>query len=156
MIKAAQLRDLIIVPTLKDLNQYSESAVELLLFTCAVESDGGKYLKQIEGPALGIYQMEPATYNDIWQNYIKTRTELLLILLSSFSVYSMPDEDRLIYDLRFATVMARLHYSRIPLKLPEPSDTIGLWEYYKVHYNTLHGSATKLTSIQKYSDFIKQ
>ena len=69
-----QLRELIITPALSKLQLYSKDAEELLIFTCAVESDGGTYLKQIKGPALGIYQMEPRTYNDIWQNYMRNRS----------------------------------------------------------------------------------
>ena len=65
MLNIAQFRDLIVKSTLNDLLLYSEDAEELLVFTCAVESLGGTYLQQVKGPALGIYQMEPVTYNDI-------------------------------------------------------------------------------------------
>ena len=153
MINAAQLRELIIKPALIDLVMYSEDAEELLMFTCAVESDGGHYLKQIKGPALGIYQMEPETYNDLWQNYIKERNSVSLILLSNFDASRMPSEDRLIYDLRFATAMARLHYARFPEKLPLKNDVIGLWEYYKKYYNTASGKAQHDLAIAKYVKF---
>ena len=69
MIDNKQLRECIIKPTLDSLQMYSQAAEELLVFTCACESLGGTYLKQVKGPALGIYQMEPATYQDIWENY---------------------------------------------------------------------------------------
>lgn len=150
MINAEQLRSLIIKPTLLDLVMYSEDAEELLMFTCAVESNGGEYLKQIKGPALGIYQMEPETYNDIWENYIKRKTYVSLILLSNFDSSRMPPEDRLVYDLRFATAMARLHYARIPEKLPSKDDVVGMWEYYKKYYNTVNGKAEHDTAIAKY------
>lgn len=154
MLDVDQLRQLIIKPALIDLVMFSEDAMELLVFTCAVESNGGTYIKQIKGPALGIYQMEPATYNDIWQNYLKGRNNLLLMLLSNFEVAMMPNEDKLIYDLRFATAMARIHYARISEKLPACTDTIGLWKYYKKYYNTDQGSAQMYTSIAKYHSFI--
>ena len=84
MLNYIQLKELIIIPTLHDLVSFSDDAVQLLLFTCAVESDGGTYLKQLKGPALGIYQMEPETHNDIWQNYIKSKTSLALMMMSNY------------------------------------------------------------------------
>ena len=52
MLNAEQLRTLIIEPALKDLNLQSDDATELLLFTCATESEGGTYLHQLKGPHL--------------------------------------------------------------------------------------------------------
>lgn len=153
MLDSGQLRTLVIKPALFDLVMYSEEAVELLIFTCAAESNGGHYLKQISGPALGIYQMEPNTYNDIWQNYIKGKNDILLKLLHSFGIINMPDETRLIYDLRFATVMARLHYMRVKEPLPKLYDLDGLWHYYKTYYNTTNGKAGYHETLNKYHIF---
>ena len=155
MLKVTQLRELIIKPALHDLVLFSEDAVELLVFTCAVESMGGTYLKQVNGPALGIYQMEPEDYNDIWQNYISNKPALLVCLVTNFNISRMPPEDRLIYDLRFATAMARIHYARVPEKLPAAADTIGVWSYYKKYYNTANGAAERDSAIAKYQTFIK-
>ena len=154
MFNVLQFRELIVKSTLTDLMLYSEVAEELLIFTCAVESDGGTYLKQTVGRALGIYQMEPETYNDIWQNYINNNGSLSLRILSNFNVSRMPFEDRMIYDLRFATLMARIHYYRAIEPLPNSINEDTLWEYYKRHYNTVLGKATKEESIKKYHDFI--
>jgi len=154
MLKADQLRELIIKPALSDLVMLSDNAVELLVFTCAVESLGGTYLKQIKGPALGIYQMEPNTYNDIWQNFIMHKQSLAMILAINFNCLSMPDEYRIIYDLRFATAMARIHYARVVTPLPAAKDINVIWEYYKEHYNTPAGAAEKEQSLQKYYNFI--
>lgn len=154
MINANQLRSLIIKPVLLDLMAYSDDAAELLMFTCATESDGGTYIKQIEGPALGIFQMEPATYNDIWQNYINFRDHLKLKLLHSFDAPRMPDEERMIYDLRFATAMARIHYLRVKETLPKANDIQGLFDYYKAHYNTVAGKANYKDSVAAYKKFI--
>lgn len=155
MMNSSQLRDLIIKPALSDLVMLSDNAIELMMFTCAVESLGGTYLKQLTGPALGIYQMEPATYNDIWQNYIANNSKLLLVLLSNFGCHNMSSEDRLVYDLRFATAMTRIHYARVPQALPLKDDIEAMWDYYKEHYNSSRGAAEKAQSIQKYYTFIK-
>lgn len=154
MINSSQLRDLVIIPALKDLQLESQVAVDLMLFTCAAESDGGRYLKQINGPALGIYQMEPATYNDIWRNYISGNGRINLIMLSCFDCPSMPPEDRLIHDLRFATAMTRLYYSRIAAPLPLNSDPLLLWYYYKNYYNTKEGKAEQQNALTQYHRFV--
>ena len=154
MINHSQLRELIIKPTLDKLVMNSDAAVELLLFTCAVESDGGSYLKQIKGPALGIYQMEPATYNDIWQNFIRLDNNLLLQFGIHFGAYRMPPEERLIYDLEFATAMARVHYRRVPKALPDAKIPNDIWEYYKKYYNTRQGSADRSRCLAAYEKFI--
>jgi len=155
MFKAKQLRELIIKPALLDLVLYSQAAEELLMFTCAVESDGGTYLKQLIGPALGIYQMEPDTHNDLWQNFIKKQQSIMTILINSFDCIRMQSEDRLIYDLRYATAMTRLFYLRIPSELPAYNDIEGIWNYYKQHYNTAAGAADKTRCLNTYLSFIR-
>ncbi len=155
MMNVDQLRRLIIAPALADLVLLSDDAVELLVFTCANESNGGEYIHQINGPALGIYQMEPATYNDIWQNYIIGNNSLSLQLLHNFDAPRMPDEGRMIYDLRFATAMARIHYCRVVEELPKRYDVDGMWKYYKKYYNTGLGKADYQEAIAKYDEFTK-
>jgi hypothetical protein len=154
MLNINQFRELIVQSSLNDLLLYSIEAVELLVFTCAVESLGGTYIKQVNGPALGIYQMEPITYNDIWHNFIIPDTKLSLRLFNSFDVNRMPSEARLIYDLRYATAMTRIFYLRIQEPLPSASDVNAIWEYYKKYYNTSNGAAQKDDAIQKYRDFV--
>jgi hypothetical protein len=153
MINCQQLTDLVIKPALEDLLLYSIDAVELLLFTCAVESQGGTYLQQIKGPALGIYQMEPKTYNDIWINYINFENSIRLRLIHSFGINQIPSEDRLLYDLRYATAMVRIHYARLREPLPNAQDTFSLWDYYKTYYNTSVGKANINEAIKAYTDF---
>lgn len=143
MIDNKQLRELIIKPALSKLQMYSTNAEEILVFTCATESLGGKYLKQVNGPALGIYQMEPNTYTDIWENYIKNRGALLNMLTLNFDVGRIPLPERMVYDLRFATAMARLHYARAKEPLPSAENVDAIWKYYKKYYNTPLGKAKK-------------
>lgn len=154
MLNIAQFRQLIVESTLRDLVLYSADAEELLVFTCAVESLGGHFLHQVNGPALGIYQMEPTTHNDLWQNYIKNKSGLFMILLHSFNTTQQPSEERLIYDLRYATAMTRIYYERVPEPIPSANDVDAIWDYYKTHYNTAAGAAEKDASITKYRDFL--
>lgn len=154
MLNVQQLKELIIKPTLIDLIMFSDDAMELLVFTCAIESLGGTYLKQIKGPALGIYQMEPETYNDIWHNYINNKKDLSLLMATNFECNLIPAEDRLIYDLRFATAMARIHYARVSEEIPKKENLKEVWNYYKRYYNTLLGAAQEDHSFRQYLSFI--
>lgn len=153
MLNYEQFQECIVKPALSKLQLYSVDAVELIAFTCAAESDGGTYLQQIKGPALGIYQHEPATYNDIWQSFITYRPYLLNILSLNFDAYRMPPETRLVYDLQYATAMARIHYLRVSEPLPKSNDVNAIYDYYKAHWNSHLGKATKTKSIAAYNRF---
>lgn len=155
MLNVNQFRELIVKSSLNDLLLYSVDAEELMIFTCAVESVGGTYIRQVKGPALGIYQMEPETHNDIWRNYLITRQPLVMRLFSNFDISVIPSESRLIYDMRYATAMTRIFYFRVKDSLPPANDENAIWEYYKKYYNTSEGSATKEESIKLYRDFVQ-
>jgi len=155
LFKLAQFREHILLPTLSALQMYSKDAEELLVFTCATESNGGSLLVQVKGPALGIFQMEPITYADIWHNYIKSRSSLLSIIAMNFDAPRMPEATRMIYDLKYAAVMARIHYRRFSEPLPKADDVDGMWEYYKKYYNTPLGKSKKEKSIEDYQRFLK-
>ena len=153
-INPYQLERYVIEPSLKAVYLYSEAAVELLLGTCAVESNMGEYLRQIQGPALGIYQIEPATHDDIWTNYIVYRGDLL----DSISKVVNPDrlsDNMLIYNLQYATAMCRIHYLRVPEKLPEVGDIFGQANYWKNHYNTKAGKGSVKGYIEAYGRHLK-
>lgn len=142
----------IIATTLKLMDMYSSVAAELLLLTAAHESHLGKFLCQNgSGPALGLYQMEPATLHDIYVNYLNHRPERggMVERLTGISVPSMA---HLQHDPIYSTVMARLHYRRVSDPFPQPGDLNGLAEYAKEHFNTPLGKAT----VEKYIDDYQQ
>lgn len=139
MLNKKQLVELIIRPSLYGINAYSLSAEHLLLGTCAQESKFGTYLKQIKGPALGIFQMEPNTHDDIikWAKSTHKWPRILSFLGDNFS------PRRMIYDLNYATVLARLHYLRVNEPLPDATDIDGIAAYWKKYYNTNLGKGTE-------------
>ena len=155
-ISFLQLREYVVKPSLEQLGLYSLAAEQLVMGTIAQESNGS-YLKQLgKGPALGLIQMEPATHKDLWLNFIKFKPELRDKLLSMTSdtvdlVYDQhgwPDHVALIWNLRYAIAMCRMHYYRKPQALPKANDIKALGKYWKDHYNTIHGAGTV-------SEFIK-
>jgi hypothetical protein len=149
-IDTKQLKLFVIVPTLVQIGLYSDSAVNLLLGTCAQESAMGTYLKQINGPALGIYQMEPNTHADIWDNFLKFNPDLAGKVLAIDS----SETSNLITNLAYATALARIQYLRAPAKLPAADDIAGLAAYYKRYYNTPAGKATEQQFIDNYHRYI--
>lgn len=145
MINKEQLRELIIKPTLRYLDpeiMYSEAAVELLMMTCAHESRLGTYIAQINGPALGIYQMEPVTEKDLHDNFLDYRHDLSDQIHYLTCDLVTPVVPELVANLTYATAMARVHYYRDKEALPDKDDIQGLAMYAKRVYNTKAGKAT--------------
>lgn len=144
-INAAQLREYVIRPALEEIGLYSMAAEELVLGTAAHESHCGTYLHQVRGPALGIFQMEPATYRDIWNNWLSGQGELaddLRRMVGAPVREAAPHPDTMIWHLRFAAAMCRVFYRRIKAPLPGPGDLAGQAAYWKKYYNTHLGKGT--------------
>jgi hypothetical protein len=145
-MNAQQLHDYIIKPTLEYMggNYYSKDAAFLLLCTAAIESNCGEYVKQINGPALGIFQMEPPTESDIWEHCDALQydefNELIADLLSVN--LNQQGDDALMLLPMYACAMARLKYSMDKAPLPDRNDIKAVYEYYKRIYNTPLGAST--------------
>ncbi|MEY8199453.1 MAG: hypothetical protein RPS47_09450 [Colwellia sp.] len=141
MIKAEHLRDYIVRPTIKRIGMWSPAAENILIGTIYQESRGGYYLHQLgNGPALGVYQIEPATHNDVWKNYLNYR-DALAKKVKNLAAPGVLDE-QLIVNLSYATAIARIIYYRKPSALPAANDVQALGEYWKEHYNTEQGKGT--------------
>lgn len=151
MINPKQLRELIIQPTLRYLEpqiNYSEDAVELLMMTAAHESHLGTYIQQVKGPAQGIYQMEPSTEEDIHRNFLEYKDRIAQDIAGLTLISEIGDE--LQGNLYYATAMARVHYYRVPEKLPSRHDVEGMAKYAKRFYNSKLGKATANDYAQAY------
>jgi hypothetical protein len=136
------LRELVVRPTLDALHMGGETAENLILGTGLVES-GFRHLRQICGPALGFYQCEPATFRDILR-YLDRRPEIMRRLCPFTAGSWPPDVSELVWNLKFATAICRIHYWRKPGTIPD--DLKGQGRYWKSHYNTALGRGT----VEKY------
>lgn len=142
MIDPGQFRDYIIDPTLEDLGMFSTAGVELVMGT-AIQESNLRYLKQLgDGPAVGVCQMEPATYVDIWENYLRYQDELRRRVLAIARTDERPGAELMIHDLKFSVAMCRIHYRRVRDPLPAAGDTEGQARYWKRFYNTPLGKGT--------------
>ncbi len=157
-----QLQELVVRPTLKEIGLHSEAAEQLVIGTICQESRC-EYIKQLgNGPALGLIQMEPNTHDDIWRNYLVYNPYLKPKVKDLISVRSrreaqeksprsfVPSATELIANLKYAVAMCRIHYLRVPEPLPNAGDIMALAEYWKKHYNTVHGKGHAAEFINNY------
>lgn len=121
--------------------------------TAAHESGLGHYTRQIKGPALGLYQMEPATMIGAYKNWISYRPDVARKIIETSGVNGR-DRGQLQFNPIYSTIMARIKYRRAPGALPPASDTWALAEYAKDHYNTLLGKATPEKYYDAYRRFV--
>lgn len=160
-IDPRQLRDYIVRPTLELLDlPYIDSAERLIMGTGAQESAGFRYIHQLgKGPALGIFQMEPATFRDLWKRYGEQSTHLGSKLISiagegsliqPFSIFSQ----RLVYDLRFACAMCRVHYYARKFTFTGLETVEDLAHIWKKHYNTIKGKGTVEEFIRNWNRYL--
>ena len=141
MIDPTQFTQYIIRPALKEIGLHSDAAAELLLGTALQESNL-RYLKQLGGgPALGVFQMEPATHDDIWNNFLVYKPELGSKI--NALVCHNRSSEKMIWNLYYAAAMCRVHYYRVSDPLPGQGDYEGQAAYYKEYYNTPAGAATE-------------
>jgi len=146
-IDPKQLKHEIVIPTLTALGLAQPAAINLLTGTALVES-AGVYLRQIGGgPALGLWQMEPATHDDCWVNFLNFPKQAAIRDTIEGMTAEAPSRClQLIGNLRYACALARIRYYRVPEELPAAEDAVGLSAYHKKHYNTAQGAADALTN----------
>lgn len=143
MVSAKQLRELVIQPALHSIGLWSQEAEDLLVMVAAHESNGGDFLAQEGGPALGIYQMEPATYNFLWSKLRGNDDKYMALggkILFACHFMGKPDPSELVFNLKYATMMARVFF--LINREAIPKDVEDLSRYAKKYWNTSEGKAT--------------
>ena len=148
-MNAQQLHDHIIKPTLEYMggNYNTPEARLLLLATAAIESDCGYYIKQVNGPALGIWQMEADTHDDTLTNCDAIRDSGFSNKIYDLTPILPIKTHPLIGSSMYACAMARLKYSMDRQALPKITgdrkiDEVEFYKYYKRVYNTNLGAST--------------
>jgi hypothetical protein len=144
-----QIKRFVIRPALQAIDLWSPEAEVLVLGTGAVESDNYLWIDQVTnnhaqpGPAYGPWQMEEATYRDIWQNFIFHRPELDKKLSRlTIARSGIPLVSELHGNLFLGAAMCRLHYKRVMHHIPAAHDALEMALYWKQHYNTMKGKGT--------------
>jgi len=152
MLDVSQFRTYVVKPVLEYLDMYSP-AMENLIVGTALQESKLTYMKQLDnGPAIGVFQMEPATYKDHYTNYLVYNHGLRTKLDGLRTGLYDDDAQELAGNLYYATAMTAVHYKR-RLKdapLPAPADIAGLAKVYKKFYNTPLGKATEEQFVKNY------
>lgn len=147
VITSSEFLETTLIPTLIEMGMHSPAAEKLLLMTACHESEGFRYRRQIRGPALSYFQIEPATLADLYASYLDYRSAKRATLDKH-----LPDGMTPLYALEhddaYAVACARMIYARVSAPLPDVDDEDGLAVYWKQHYNTLLGRGTE----EKYLD----
>lgn len=138
---------------------HSEDAVELLMMTACAESDCGRYLQQIKGIALGIFQVEINTMNDIYKNWINFRgdtednipDDIADKIFAVTGIYK-PNNLALEGNIIYGAILARITYLRAPGKLPKKHDVNGMADYYVKWFNR-GGKAKADVAMAKYRHY---
>lgn len=133
--------ELAVRPALEALGpRYSTLAAEqLVMGTAAVES-GFVDLKQLgNGPAVGLWQMEPATFRDVLLRFLKLRSDLRPGSVR-YASSDTPAVDELAWNLRLGAAFCRLRYLMDPLALPAAGNVASLAATWKRTYNTHLGA----------------
>ena len=137
---ATLFRDTIVKPALVALDHWSDPAERLMMGTAAQES-GLIHTRQLGGgPALGYFQMEPATHDDCWASYIDFRASLKSKVLAIRTANGPPQASEMETDAKYAAAMARVRYMRVAAGIPDTGREIAA--YWKLYYNTPLGAGT--------------
>jgi hypothetical protein len=155
MLSVTSIRTQVIYPALNKMGMWSEAAGELILGTAIVESNL-TYLKQHgDGPALGLWQVEPATHEDLYANYLNYRPEMMSSLMELRSP-ALNMNENLATNLMYGAAVFRLCYYRKPDPLPEAGDVEGQGKFWKKHYNTPLGAGTVPKYVRKVTSTLKE
>lgn len=146
-----QFHQFIVRPSLQAIGLQSLAAERLLVGTALVESNL-HYVQQIRGCAMGFYQMEPATHDDIWNNFLEYRQPLAK-RVKSLLFDGMTQHEQLRTNTAYATAMARVHYFRVKEALP--GDAQGMALYHKEYYNTHEGKTDVSESIEYFKQVMR-
>lgn len=143
-IDPKQLRDLVIAPALAGVGLGGDAAAELVLGTFIQESACGRYLHQLgSGPAVGIGETEPETFDDINANFLAFRHGLK----AKVDEFRIPIFKGMVEELEgnlyLAVIYTRLKYLRSPMVLPASGNLPGQAKIWKAVYNTASGAGTE-------------
>ena len=120
---------------------------DLLLITSQVESDMGYLLKQVRGPAQGIFQLEPATEKWIW-TWLKKNNPELGERIKKLRCEAHLGAHEAQYNLAYATAMAYMEYHHRKVT-PVGKSVMEMLHLHKRYYNTDLGKASVSNSLKK-------
>lgn len=115
-----------------------------LLFMIAAHESHLVNRKQIGGPALSLFQIEPDTLDDLYTNWLAHRSAWQTVLDSYRMVGTtmLPRLEALESVDAYGVCAARMQLWRAVEKIPGADDYLALADYAKRHWNTEAGKAS--------------
>ena len=147
-LNLTQLKYDVVEPALCAIGMNSTAALNLVTGTALAES-GAVFVKQENGgPALGLWQVEPATEIDCWDNFLGFNTALAAQVKTLLQPYNTVAQRtaQLVANLGYGAAVCRLRYRRARPPLPAWNDAAGMAAYHKQIYNTALGAANAATN----------
>lgn len=160
MIPPAQFLKHVIRPTLDHLavaepRLGTEASARLLLGTAIAESNLAALVQHGGGPALSMFQIEPATFADVYGRYLRVRPKLM-IAVRELRVPALMPLEQLPANPFFACAIARMKYWMVPEPLPDADDIDALGRYWKDWYNTAGGAGKASHWASLYREHVKE
>jgi hypothetical protein len=136
--EAQHVYDLIVKPVLPLIGLDSLSARMLLVCTGQVETAYDN-LRQVlpsgnYGEGHGWWSQQQNSYTQCLK-YLNKNTYLKDRILAACFLETMPDINALVWNVRFALCMARIHYWQFKEPLPKADDLEALGRYWLRYYN---------------------
>ena len=152
----------IVQPTLSKLEMdHALSAVEMMVGTVAVESSFEFIKQKGGGPAIGFFQLEPATIEDVVVRYVQNKDktfranfEQASLLVAPWNFTAAGLLDHVMANLRLQCAIARVKYWMTPEALPPLADIPGYARYWKKYYNTINGAGTEDDFVKAWSQHV--
>jgi hypothetical protein len=141
-------------PALQTMGRGGLAAEQLVLGTGIQESLLTLRQQLNHGPALGLFQMEPATHDDCWENYLDFRDNLASKVKQTLVAGQKPAADTMKLNDRYAAAMCRVRYLRAPGALPAANDIHAMANYWKQNYNTPQGKGIPEEFLSKWPQYI--
>jgi len=131
----SDITELVIQPACAALDAATEPALLQVLGTGLAESGFREIRQQGGGPALGPFQMEPATHDDIWTNFIGFRGTLSdkLADAGDLSTVGTGIAEVMAWNWRYAAAMCRVHYLRVKDPIPATLEEQAVQAIVPVH-----------------------
>ena len=148
-----QVKNFTVIPTLTAMgSQFASLAAINLMLGIAMAESQLRYKRQLTnsgyGPARGLPQMEPATHDDCWVNWLNFSPQVQVAhVIRGFIGNLTPDADLMINNDAYAFAMARIKCWRDRGPLPAWNDPVGMSAFHKRVYNTAGGKADERANI---------
>lgn len=155
MLNIKQFRKDLVRPTLQGIKLWCQASENLVVGTSLQESMLTE-LVQDGGVALGLMQVEPATYHDICTR-LASHYSLRQSVLDYTYLRELPsDPNVLIGNITLSIIICRIKFYFSAYQLPDATDINGLARMYKTIYNTSTGKATEENFVKLYEQYAQQ